>query len=824
MKTIQTCKLHVTGMHCAGCAASVEKALASVEGVDSVRVNAATETAWIKYSGAAPDDGRLQQAAAAAGYGVEPEQETLVFSVRGMHCANCANTVEKLLLKQDGVFEASVSYAAESCRVVFDPGRADPEQFAALIRKAGYQPLLEQDSLADEDSRDRTQVALAKRRMVTAWLFTLPLMVWMVPKIGWGIMWPDEMLFHAGMTLFGALVLAFPGRATVAGAFRSLRSGAPNMDLLIALGAVASSVTGLLAVLHRLGAGPRTVSFAGISGMIMAFHLTGRFIERKAKGRASRAVRRLLQLGVRDTTVLRDGNEVKVPVDRLQPGDLVLVRPGGKIPADGLIEEGVSHVDESLATGESMPVSRKPGDKVIGATVNGNGLLKIRVEKAGRDSFLSQVIRMVQEAQSSKVPVQELADRVTGVFIPVIVGLAVTAFAAWLLFPMELGRLAAHAAKILPWVDPGMGSSALAVFAAIATLVVACPCALGLATPTALMVGSAVGAAHGILIRRGAAIQLLGEVKTIVFDKTGTVTEGKPSVTDLVPGEGFSIEELLRCAAAVEQGSEHPLAAAVVAEAGRQGVALLPVEDFEAVTGCGVRGTFDGRRIVLGRIGWLADEGVAVPPDAVRQAEEYAAQAKTVIGAGCAGRFAGLMAVADPLKTGSREAVAALHAMGYDTVLLTGDNEETARAVASAAGIRRTVAGVLPGGKADLIASLQKEGRTAMVGDGINDAPALSAADVGIAVGTGTDIAIEAGDIVLVSGELSAVVNAVALSRETFKKIRQNLFWAFFYNTVMIPAAMLGWMHPLLAEAAMAFSSVNVVLNSRRLQKFRKLL
>ena len=554
--------------------------------------------------------------------------------------------------------------------------------------------------------------------------------------------------------------------------------------------------------------------------MIMAFHLTGRYLEARARGRASRAIRRLLEHAAREACVERDGAEQRIPIAELQQGDIMIVRPGEKIPTDGVVVDGLSSVDESLATGEPMPAPKQAGDPVIGATINQHGALRVRAEKIGAETFLSQVVRLVEEAQSSKVPVQELADRVTAVFVPAVMLLAGMTLAAWLAWPDFFAGVAARAAQYAPWINPRLGPVALALYAAIAVLVVACPCALGLATPTALMVGSGLGAEQGILIRRGAAIQTMKDVTTIVFDKTGTITAGKPAVTDLQTFHSQDEAELLRLAAGAENNSEHPLGAAIVALARGRGIAPAPAADFAAWPGRGIRAQVAGRPVAAGSRAWMDELGIGVT-DAMAQAlAGLEDQAKTAMVIAVDGRVAGIIAVADPVKPGGQAAIAALRARGMTPVMLTGDNERTARAVARAVGIEQVVARVLPADKARAVRRLQEQGEVvAMVGDGINDAPALAQAQVGLAIGAGTDVAIEAGDIVLVRGGLDAVVQAVDLSRATFAKIRQNLFWAFFYNLVMLPLAVLGAMHPVMAEIAMACSSITVVLNSLRLRR-----
>ena len=748
-----------------------------------------------------------------------------IFRVEGMHCGACSAAVERTLNRIEGV-EATVSLPAESATVRYDPETIDVEELTGAVADAGYR-LERRDTSGDRAARERERlrrdeekVRLARRRMITAWALTVPIMAWMVPEMAFGVLWPTPLVFDLGLLLLAAPVLLGPGRPTLRSGIAGLRHRSPNMDTLIALGSVAAVITGLFAVAHRLGVGPMIMNYAGVGAMIVAIHLTGRYVETRARGRTSAAIQKLLSLEARTARVLRDGDEVEVPVSGLAVGDVMVVRPGEKIPTDGIVVGGSSAVDESLATGESIPVDKEEGDAVIGATVNRQGVLRIRATGVGEDTFLAGVVRMVEQAQGSKVPIQEFADRVTAVFVPVVLTIAALTLVAWLLSPGPFVAVAERASELLPWVHADLDRVSLAAFAALAVLVIACPCALGLATPTALMVGTGMGAEHGVLIRDGAAIQTLEGADVVVFDKTGTVTRGAPELTDVEALDGDS-GELLRRAAAVEAASEHPLGAAVAAAARERGLRASPVEAFEARTGLGVVGTVDGRRILVGSARLLAGEGVPVEALAGR-AEALESRGRTVMLVAVDGEPAGLVAVADRVKEDSREAIRRLHELGLRTVMLTGDNERTATAVAAEVGIDEVRAGLLPDDKVKEIRRLQAGGATvAMVGDGINDAPSLTQADVGIAIGTGTDIAIESADMTLVHGSLTGVVRAVRLSRATFRKIRQNLFWAYFYNTIAIPVAVLGLLHPILAEAAMAGSSITVVANANSLRRAR---
>jgi Cu+-exporting ATPase len=844
--------LQIEGMHCASCVSAVEKSLNSREGVEEASVNLAAESAVIAFDEQQINEEQLKEAVEAAGFSVpndEPQSRTL--KIDGMHCASCVNSVRQALEQLEGV-KASVNLATETAKVTY-AGNITLDDFEEALREAGYKLVRKesdsgQSKAEAKQQREQQKLDTANSRMWWSWALTIPLMLWMIPEMIWGYTFGGDVAFDIGMIALSGIVIFGPGWETIKSAWKSALNGTPNMDVLIAMGALAALSTGFVALLHNFGLAPDFHSFAGIAGMIMAFHLTGRYIETKAKGRASDAIQKLMTLEAKEATVERNGEEVKIAVQDLQPGDVMVVRPGEKIPTDGEVTDGQSSVDESIATGESMPVDKTEGDEVIGATLNKNGMLKVKATKVGKDTFLNQVIQMVEEAQGSKVPIQEFADRVTAVFVPVVLGIAAATLGLWLLFPGFFGGIAAWASGFLPWVNPGMGDVALAFYAAIAVLVIACPCALGLATPTALMVGSGMGAENGVLIRNGQAIQIMKDVDVIVLDKTGTITEGQPAVTDIIGLNDFSENRMMQLAAAAESGSEHPLGRAIVEHAKNNNQPMLKTAKFEAITGKGIKAEVEVRarattkeevkfevedevkgkdkskteikKVIIGTRKLLEESNIALDDSAEQQLTDLEKEAKTAMPVAVDGHIAGIIAVADPIKKDSKKAIATLKEFGLSPVMITGDNERTAKAVADEVGIDDVIAGVLPDQKSAEVQRLQDDGRiVAMVGDGINDAPALTQAHVGIAIGTGTDVAIESGDIVLVKGDLSAVVKAVKLSRATFTKIKQNLFWAFFYNVVMIPLAILGMLHPLLAEAAMAFSSVNVVTNSRRLRK-----
>ncbi len=816
----------IDGMSCASCAVSIESMLGATEGVESATVNFANEKLVVEYDAAQLNDDDIVAIVRQTGYDAAPAAESggasgkVTLGVKGMSCASCSASVESMLNATDGVSSAVVNFAAERVTVEYDPSRVKLPHLKRVVADIGYE-LIELDDDDDGSQAEEAKVNAAWRRLiVSAGLAATVMIVMMVH------MFITPVPGYLGIVaLLGAPVVFGTGRHVHRAAFKAMKAGRPNMDVLVSLGSLPPFVIGLGGFFFPIQ------TFIEMATTIMTFHLIGKYLEVRAKGRASQAIRKLVQMGAKTANVIVNDEEIEVDVKELQVGDIMIVRPGEKIPTDGMVVSGGSLVDESMATGEPVPVEKSENDEVIGATVNRQGLLRVRVTKVGKDTFLSQVIKMVEECQGSKVPIQEFADRVTGYFVPVILGLTALTFISFNVFPEFHREILVWGAEFLPWVNPDLTPLTLAFVTATAVLVIACPCALGLGTPTALMVGSGIGAEKGILIRNGEAVQTLKDVAVVAFDKTGTITAGKPAVTDITViedagasaqgnGNGFNPERrVLQYAASIENASEHPLAQAVVESAAERGIKPSEVSEFEAVTGKGVRGTVDGTEVLVGSRALLEAAGIptAAYEDQLRAFED---QAKTAMLIATGGRPLGIIAVADPIKEDSAQAVAELERQGIRTAMITGDNERTANAIARTVGITRVISGVLPDGKVDEVRRLQDEyGLVAMVGDGINDAPALKQANIGVAIGTGTDIAIEAADVTLVRGELSALVTAVNLSRATFRKIKENYFWAWFYNAVAVPVAMFGLLHPMIGAAAMSISSLNVVYNSLRLKR-----
>ena len=722
--------------------------------------------------------------------------------ITGMHCAGCVASVENALRKVEGVEEAVVTLTLEKATVL---GSVDPTQLIQSVDQTGYSAeIIDGGTGIDIQEKIDEKVELAFSHMKLAWIFTLPAMIWMSVHMAIGVAWPSLEAMDLGIFILSSVVCFFPGRGTMTSAWKSAIHFTPNMDVLIALGSLAALFTGIIKSYVDIH------SFAGIAGMIMSFHLTGRYIETKARGRSSEAIQKLMNLGAKQAAVLdMEGNEVKVDVRSLVVDQIMIVRAGESIPTDGIVVEGSAAVDESMVSGESLPVMKRANDLVIGGTICADSTLRVKVSKIGQDTFLAKVIQMVEQAQTTRVPIQIFADKVVAVFVPVVLVLALITFFFWTAFPNGMKQLALTGSGLLPWTNPELSSLGMALYATIAVLVIACPCALGLATPMALMVGSGLGAENGILIRDGAAIQRLNEVNTILFDKTGTLTEGKPAVAKVHQISGIGGNDLIRMAASLERESTHPLAQAIMKLAEEKELELDPVSDVEVVSGKGISGNYGSSILKVGSASFTNSN----PEIDLSGTPVFLTLNNELIG---------VFEIEDTIRPDSADTIARLRRSGYRCVLVTGDRKEIADALAADLNIDQVHSEVLPDEKATIVESYQKTGKTvAMVGDGINDAPAIAQADVGIALGSGTDIAMETGEIVLTKGDLNAVLQAIRLANVTFKKIKQNLFWAFIYNVIAIPIAFAGVLHPVIAEVAMAFSSINVIGNSNRLKSIR---
>ncbi len=788
-------------MHCANCAQTIERALERVPDVFAAAVNFAAETAAVEYDAerVTPED--LLQAVSEAGYEarVATGGRRVRLLLSGMHCANCAGGIEGTLRSTAGVLSASVNFGAESAEVEYDPNLVSLEEITSLIGELGYQARLASAGSAQEhhERAIQEQVRYQRNMFLLGVVLGAPIMVLSMvhgfPGRNWII-----------------LALATPVQFIVGWQYlrnsaASVRSLNLNMDVLVALGSLAAYLYSTVVVVAAGGAGlhPTQHVYFETGAMILTLITLGRWLEMRARSAASRALRGLLELAAPVARVLRDGEEVEIPAEDLHPGDRFVVRPGEKIATDGVVESGEGAVDESMLTGESVPRYKHAGDEVYGATLNQQGALTVRATRVGSETVLQQIVNLMEEAQGKRPPIQRLADLVAAYFVPAIIVLASLDFMAWYFY------------------DP-LHWTTRALVNAVAVLVIACPCALGLATPTAVMVGSGLGSRHGILLRDAAALERAGALTVIVWDKTGTLTAGKPRVTDLVPLADLSEEDLLRLAASAESGSEHPLAAAVVAAAQERGLELLPVVAFSALVGRGVVGQLEGAEVLVGSPGLLEERGLGLDASAEERLVALQREGKTVSALTRDGELLGLLALADQPKEGAAEAASRVRDLGLRNVLLTGDNLRTAEAIAQELGISEIHAEVLPADKVGVVRHLQEQGQVvAMVGDGINDAPALAQADLGMALGTGADVAIEAGQITLVSGDPRGVVRAIVLSRRTLAHIKQNLFWAFFYNVVAIPLAAFGLLNPMIAAAAMAASSVTVVGNSLRLNRLK---
>jgi Cu+-exporting ATPase len=807
--------LEIGEMHCVTCAQSIEKRLSKLKGVIHAALNFAAERAIVDYNPNLVDQKAIEDAISEIGYKVIHQNVTLKIS--GMHCTVCAQTIEKALNQKEGIYKAVVNFALETATVEYNAAQISLEGIKKAIREVGYDVVEPEGGVEDAEQKEREQETRSLKiklafsaiaAVIVEFFSNWKMLPFSVPAIDAYI--PFIMFFLATPVQF------IVGRNFFVGAYKALKNRNPNMDVLVAMSTSAAYFYSVYVTFS--GAGNLYYSTAV---MLMTFLILGRLLETTAKGRTSAAIRKLMGLRAKTARVIRDGNEVEVPVEDVQVGDVVVVRPGEKIPVDGVVTDGYSGVDEKVITGESIPVEKKVGDPVVGATINKTGMLKFKATKVGADTVLAQIIQMVENALGSKAPIQRMVDVVSSYFVPAVMLTATAAFIIWYLL--------------------GMGFTfALTIF--IAVLIIACPCAMGLATPTAIMVGVGKGAENGVLIKSGEALETAHKLQAVVFDKTGTLTKGEPEVTDIVPAASLAVnpsstaqkirkfgeEELLKFAAIAEKNSEHPLGEAIVRRAMERHLEVADSEFFNALPGYGVEVKYDGKAVLLGNRKLMEKNsvGIGLLEEKMTALEE---EGKTAMLVAVDGEAAGLIAVADTLMEYSVEAVKTLQRMGLEVIMITGDNERTANAIARQVGVDRVLAEVLPGDKANEIKRLQDEGRTvAMVGDGINDAPALAQANIGIAVGSGTDVAMETGDVVLVKNDLRDVVVSIQLSRATMSKIKQGLFWAFAYNTVLIPVAagilypfMGVLLDPVFAAAAMAFSSVSVVTNASLLRRFK---
>jgi P-type Cu+ transporter len=785
--------LGITGMTCAACSARVERGLQETKGVLSAAVNLATEKAAVTYDPQIIKIEDLIRRVQEIGYSVVSDKMTLALG--GMTCAACAARIGTKLKELDGVLDAYVNLATEKVAISYLPEVVSGSDFRQVIRELGY-TVIESDGKGEPGDAERqareAEIKRQKRLFIFSAALTLPLMTMMLHDLGYHLpMWMMDMRYHF---VLATIIQVVAGSQFYRGAYHSLKSGAANMDVLVAMGTTAAYLYSVASTFFIEG-----FVYYEAAAVILTLVLLGKLLEANAKGRTSEAIKKLMGLQPKTAHVLRDGEEVVVPIEDLQIGDRIVVRPGEKIPVDGQVVEGYTAVDESMLTGESIPVDKRAGDEVVGATMNLQGMIHMEATRIGRDTALAQIIRMVEEAQGSKAPIQRLADRVSNYFVPVVMVIALGTFVFWYFYSRNF---------------------TMALLSATAVLVIACPCSLGLATPTAIMVGTGKGAESGILIKGGEHLEKAHSVNLVVLDKTGTITRGKPELTGVWPTDQGGEEDILALAAAAEKGSEHPLGQAILAGARARGLTIADPEQFQAIPGYGVEAMVNGIQVLLGNRKLMQSRDVDYQ-SGLEALEGAEGRGETAMLLAAGGVLAGVIAVADTVKETSRQAVADLQAMGIEVVMITGDNERTARAIGAQVGIQHVLAEVLPQDKAAEVEKLKGSGKVvAMVGDGINDAPALATADLGMAIGTGTDVAMETAGITLMSGDLMGIVSAIRLSRRTMRTIRQNLFWAFFYNTLGIPLAAAGLLNPMIAGAAMAFSSVSVVTNSLMLKRY----
>jgi P-type Cu+ transporter len=799
---VQESQFQITGMTCAACAIRIEKGLKKMEGVEEANVNLALEKATIKYDAATMNPSAIQKKIQDLGYDVVTNKIEL--DITGMTCAACSTRVEKGLNKMDGVLMANVNLALEKATVEYNPSLLSPKEMIQKVDKLGYGANVKNDENAQDTIDQRIkEVETQQGKFIFSIILSLPLLWAMVGHFSFTsfLYVPDAFMNPWVQLALATPVQFYIGKQFYIGAYKALRNKSANMDVLVALGTSAAYFYSVYLSIQTLGNGAHSVGlYFETSAILITLIILGKLFEAKAKGRSSEAIKKLMGLQAKTAKVLRDGQEVEVPLEDVVTGDVLLVKPGEKIPVDGEILEGRSALDESMITGESVPVDKTVGDKVIGATINKNGFIKIKATKVGKETALAQIIKVVEEAQGSKAPIQRLADNISGIFVPIVVGIAIVTFLIWY-FGVAPGNFAEALEKM------------------IAVLVIACPCALGLATPTSIMAGSGRAAEYGILFKGGEHLEMTHRINTVILDKTGTITNGAPVLTDVITE--MDEKEFLSLVGSAEKQSEHPLAQAIVEGINEKNIQLREVAEFEAIPGYGIKSIIEGKEILVGTRRLMNQYNVDIY-HVFEQMESLEKQGKTAMLTAIDGTFAGIIAVADTIKETSAGAIKRLRDMGLEVIMITGDNQQTAQAIAKQAGVDQVIAEVLPEGKAEEVKKLQHQGKkVAMVGDGINDAPALAIADIGMAIGTGTDVAMEAADITLIRGDLNSIADAIFMSKKTIRNIRQNLFWAFAYNTLGIPIAAIGLLAPWLAGAAMAFSSVSVVLNALRLQRVK---
>ncbi|WP_226604252.1 heavy metal translocating P-type ATPase [Bacillus cereus] len=795
--------LQISGMTCAACANRIEKGLKKVEGVHEANVNFALEKTKIMYDPTKTNPQQFKEKVESLGYGIVSDKAE--FTVSGMTCAACANRVEKRLNKLDGVNKATVNFALESATVDFNPNEVNVNEMKSAITKLGYKLEVKLDDQDASTDHRLQEIERQKKKFIISFILSFPLLWAMVSHFAFtSFIYLPDMLMNPWVQLALATPVQFIiGGQFYVGAYKALRNKSANMDVLVALGTSAAYFYSLYLSIQSIGSSEHmTDLYFETSAVLITLIILGKLFEAKAKGRSSEAIKKLMGLQAKTATVVRDGTEIKILIEEVVAGDIVYVKPGEKIPVDGEIVEGKSAIDESMLTGESIPVDKSIGDVVIGSTINKNGFLKVKATKVGRDTALAQIIKVVEEAQGSKAPIQRVADQISGIFVPVVVVIAIITFAVWMIF-----------------VTPGDFGGALEKM--IAVLVIACPCALGLATPTSIMAGSGRSAEYGILFKGGEHLEATHRLDTVILDKTGTVTNGKPVLTDIIVADGFHEEEILRLVGAAEKNSEHPLAEAIVEGIKEKKIDIPSSETFEAIPGFGIESVVEGKQLLIGTRRLMKKFNIDIE-EVSKSMEELEREGKTAMLIAIDKEYAGIVAVADTVKDTSKAAITRLKKMGLDVVMITGDNTQTAQAIAKQVGIDHVIAEVLPEGKAEEVKKLQANGKkVAMVGDGINDAPALATANIGMAIGTGTDVAMEAADITLIRGDLNSIADAIFMSKMTIRNIKQNLFWALAYNALGIPIAALGFLAPWVAGAAMAFSSVSVVLNALRLQRVK---